>query len=132
MAAKEFLVAVTAELTGKAASLRSEGHEGGNDIVVMKGLEAEAPVEPCSTIDKNKGVLVTANRHTVAESDIHVNDVEILGWCAINRFAPGSLGNGSVSADGCRKFTVVDERAILGRLYEMPVIAEMAAASDPM
>jgi hypothetical protein len=36
MAAKEFLVAVTAELTGKAAGLRSEGHEGGNDIVVMK------------------------------------------------------------------------------------------------
>ena len=132
MTAKEFLVAVTVKLTGEVASLRSEGHEGSNYVVVMEGLEAKTPIESRSTIDKNQSVLVTADRHTVAESDIHVNNVEIFGWCAIDRFAPGSLGNGSISANGCRKFTVVDERAILGRLYEMPVIAETAASSDPM
>ena len=132
MAAKEFLVAVASELAGETSGLCSECHESGNDIVMVKGLEAEAPVEPCSTIDKNKGVLVTANRHTVAESDIHVNDVEIFGWSAIDRFTASSLGNSSISANGCGKFTVVHKRTIFGGEYEMFVIPKTAAACNPM
>ena len=114
MAAEEFLVAVTVKLTGEVASLRSEGHEGSNYVVVMEGLEAKTPIESRSTIDKNQSVLVTADRHTVAESDIDVNDVEIFGGCSIDGFTPSGLGNSSISANGCGKFAVVHKRAIFG------------------
>ncbi len=114
MTAKEFLVAVTAKLTGKVASLCAEGHEGSNDVVVMEGLEAKTPIEPRSRINKNQSVLVTADRHTVAESDINLNDGEIFGGCSIDGFTPSGLGNSSISANGCRKLAVVHEQAIFG------------------
>ena len=114
MTAEEFLVAVTAKLTGEVASLCAEGHEGSNDVVVMEGLEAKTPIESRSTIDKNQSVLVTADRHTVAKSDIDVNNVEIFGGCSIDGFTPSSLGNSSISANGCGKLAIVHKQAIFG------------------
>ena len=132
MTAKEFLVAVTAKLTGEVASLCAESHEGSNDVVVMEGLEAKSPIVSCSTIDKNQSVFVTTNRHTVAKGDINVDNVKIFGGCAIDGFTSGGLGNSSKGANGCGKFTVVHERAIFSGMYEMSVISELAATCDPM
>jgi len=58
VAAEQFLVAVAPKLMGEVAGLRPEGHEGGNDVVVMEGLEAETPIVACSPIDKNESIFV--------------------------------------------------------------------------
>ncbi len=75
MAAKEFLVAITAELTCKVACFCAKGLKCHYDVIVVERFKAKAPIVTSGTVHKNECVFEPSDRHAVAEGDIIMDDV---------------------------------------------------------
>ena len=58
---EEFLVTITSKLTCKIPSLSAKGKKSRDNIIMMKRLEPETPIETGSPIHKDESILVTAN-----------------------------------------------------------------------
>ncbi len=52
-AAKQLLIAVTSELTGKSAGLISKGEKCGLNVIVLEGFKAKRPFAAGGTVDKD-------------------------------------------------------------------------------
>jgi hypothetical protein len=52
---------VAPELASKATGLCPEGHQTGDDVVVVERFETKAPIKLSITINKNKSILVATN-----------------------------------------------------------------------
>ncbi len=78
-AAKKLFITVTSELASEGASFVAKCEESRLNVVVLQRFETERPVVPSGAVDKNESEFITSDGDTIPESDIHVNDVEVLG-----------------------------------------------------
>ena len=77
VSAEEFLVAITLKLTCQIPSFGTKGKKGQYDIIVMKQFEPKTPIETGHPIHKNEGILETANRHTITECNINMDNFQV-------------------------------------------------------
>ncbi len=94
----------------------------------MKRFEPEAPIETSSPINTNESIFITADRHTVSERDINIDNVEVFRRSTIKRLAPRGFRDSHVGSNGDRKLSIVQKLAILGCVDKMSIIAELAAS----
>jgi len=104
--AKQLLVAVTSELTGKHAGLVSKGKKCGLNVVVLEGFKAKRPVVAGGAVDKDESELVPTDGDAVSKSSVDMDDVEIFsrelsialprGAFKIVAYVPRERGNSPV------------------------------------
>jgi len=75
VAAEEFLIAVTLELTGQAPCFGTESQEGRDNVVVVERFQTKAPIKAGGSVHKDQGIFEATNRHAVTESDVEMNNV---------------------------------------------------------
>ena len=75
VAAKEFLIAVTSELTGQATCFGTERQEGSDNVVVVEQFQTKAPIKAGGLVHKEQGIFEDTDRHAVTESDVEMNNV---------------------------------------------------------
>jgi hypothetical protein len=110
--AKQLLVAVTSELTGKHAGLVSKGKKCGLNVVVLEGFKAKRPVVAGGAVDKDESELVPTDGDAVSKSSVDMDDVEIFSREPINCLATGCFQDCSICAEGEGKLTGVMQDAV--------------------
>ncbi len=83
-------------------------------------------------VDKHECKLVTADRDAVAEGNIHVDDVKVLGRKSIDWFTASCLGNGCVGTKGEGELASVAENTAVGCGDNMLVILKPTTTGQSM
>ena len=97
--AKQILVAVTLEVTGKSAGLISKGEKCGLNVIVLEGFKAKRPVVVGGVVDKDESEFVPTDGDAVSKSNINMDDVEIFSREPINHLTAGCFGDCSICAE---------------------------------
>jgi hypothetical protein len=75
VAAEEFLIAVTSELTSQAPCFGTERQEGSDNVIVVERFQTKAPIKTGGAVHKDQGIFEATYRHAVTESDEEMNNV---------------------------------------------------------
>ncbi len=131
-AAKQLLVAVTSELTGKSAGLVAKGKKCRLNVVVLERFNTKHPVVAGGAVDKDESKFVPTNGDTVSKSNINMDNVKIFSREPINCLAAGCFRDCSICAKGEGKLTGVKQDPVFCAENNMLIVAKVATAGESM